>query len=107
MPFALASVLLTLDMPSLDLLAMVSTVFAQREQRMISTTTAACECVLSIEVFDLGEELSEVVEDADEAEPADVEYCILDRDGAPANWFFSWRNWELISSCVLPTFDSL
>jgi hypothetical protein len=80
MPFALASVVLTLDMPSLDLLVMVSTVFAHREHRMISTAAAAWECVLSIEYFDFGDELSEVVEDVDEADPEDVEYSILDLD---------------------------
>jgi len=42
MPLALASVELTLDMPSLDLREMVSTVFAHREQRMISTDTPVC-----------------------------------------------------------------
>jgi hypothetical protein len=80
MPFALASVVLTLDMPSLDLLVMVSTVFAHREHRMISTAAATWECVLSMEYFDFGDELSEVVEDVDEVDPEDVEYSILDLD---------------------------
>ena len=85
MPFALASVVLTLDVPSLDLLAIVSTVFAHREHRMISTAATGWESVLSIEDFDFGDELSDVVEDADEVDPEDVEYSILDRDCTSAN----------------------
>jgi hypothetical protein len=84
MPFALTSIMLTLDVPSLDHLTTVSTVFAHREHRITSTDMIAWECVPSIEYSDFGEELSEIVDDVDEFDPED-EYSIFGCGKAFAN----------------------
>lgn len=70
-PFALTSAMLTLAVPSLARLTMVSTLFMHREHRRRSTAMKACGCVPAIEYSDLGEGLSEIVHDVDEVVPED------------------------------------
>lgn len=76
--------MLTLDVPSLDLLTTVSTVFTHREHRKTSTDMIACESAPSIEYSEFGEEMSEIVDDVGEVDPED-KYSISGCGRALAN----------------------